>query len=115
MKISEKIYRLRTENNMTQVQFGKIAGATDKAVSTWERGEKEPRMKSLQKVCAYFGIDINQFADTETDIYKPAPISESGLISPERQALLDAIKDMDEDTVRAVLDVVKSVKKLRGE
>lgn len=115
MKISEKIYRLRTENNMTQVQFGKIAGATDKAVSTWERGEKEPRMKSLQRVCAYFGIDINQFADTETDIYKPTPISESGLISPERQALLDAIKDMDEDTVRAVLDVVKSVKKLRGE
>lgn len=70
MKISEKIYRLRTENDLTQVQFGKIAGVSDKAVSTWEIGTKEPRMKPLQKICAYFDIDINKFVDTSSDVYK---------------------------------------------
>ena len=69
MNISEKIYRLRTENNLTQVEFGKIAGATDKAVSTWERGEKEPRMKSVQKICLHFGIDLNKFIDAQSDVY----------------------------------------------
>lgn len=117
MKISEKIYRLRTENDLTQVEFALIAGVSDKAVSTWERGEKEPRMKPLQKICSYFDIDINQFVDSETDVYKkqPTPISESGRIAPARQALLDAVKDMDNETAAAVLEVVKSVKKLRGE
>lgn len=70
MKISDKIYRLRTEHEMTQLRFGEIAGASDKAVSTWERGEKEPRLKSLQKICSYFNIDINEFADETNDIYK---------------------------------------------
>lgn len=118
MKISEKIYRLRTDSDLTQVQFAAIAGVSDKAVSTWERGEKEPRMKPLQRICSHFGIDINQFADADTDVYKkdgPTPVSESGPISPERQALMDAVKDMDDDTARAVLEVVRSVKKLRGE
>lgn len=73
MKISDKIYRLRTENDMTQLRFGAIAGASDKAVSTWERGEKEPRLKSLQKICAYFHLDINEFADETNDIYAASP------------------------------------------
>lgn len=70
MKLSEKIYRLRTENDLTQAQFGTIAGATNKAVSTWERGEKEPRMKPLQKICGHFGIDLLEFVDTNNDVYK---------------------------------------------
>ena len=110
MKISEKIYRLRTESNMTQVQFGKIAGATDKAVSTWERGEKEPRMKSLQRVCAHFGIDINQFADAETDIYKPTPVSESGLEDPLDAQLMEFIKQLTPDQKELLLAQIKILK-----
>ena len=38
MEMSKKIYLLRTENNLTQSEFARIAGATDKAVSSWESG-----------------------------------------------------------------------------
>lgn len=79
MKIPEKIYRLRTEHEMTQLQFGQIAGASDKAVSTWEQGKKEPRMKSIQRICNHFDIPINLFVDEESDIYKKedVPVSRS--------------------------------------
>ena len=55
---------------MTQIQFGQIAGASDKAVSTWEKGKKEPRMKSIQRICNHFDIPINLFVDEESDVYK---------------------------------------------
>lgn len=78
MKIPEKIYRLRTEHDMTQLQFGQIAGASDKAVSTWEQGKKEPRMKSIQRICNHFDIPINIFVDEESDVYKKDDIPMHG-------------------------------------
>ena len=71
MTIAEKLYRLRTDNHLTQIEFSKIAGVSDKAVSTWERGEKEPRLQPLQKICAYFKLDINKFVDVNSDEYNP--------------------------------------------
>ena len=82
MKISDKLYRLRTENHLTQVEFGKIAGVSNKAVSTWEQDKKEPRMKSLHKICTHFGIDLNQFVDPDNDVYKKEnsiPVIEDGI------------------------------------
>lgn len=63
MTVQEKIFQLRALYDMTQVQLGKIAGVTDKAVSTWEAGAKEPRMGAIQRLCNHFNIDINKFVD----------------------------------------------------
>lgn len=117
MKISEKIYRLRTENDLTQVQFAKIAGVSDKAVSTWERGEKEPRMKPLQKICAYFGIDINQFADAGTDIYsveKPTPVSEDGPSDPVIAQIMDIVRQLSPETQIRCLEYFESLLALQN-
>ncbi len=85
MKISEKIRRLRAEVDLTQEQFGKIAGVSGKAVSTWESGEKEPRMKALQMLCAHYNINLNEFADTDSDCYS-AETSENKL--PEKKNIV---------------------------
>lgn len=76
MKISEKLIRLRAEYNLTQDELGKIAGASNKSVSAWERGDKTPRLKYVQAICTHFGIDMYDFVDEETEDYKkgsPAP------------------------------------------
>lgn len=76
----------------------------------WVKGNAYPRIDKIEAMANYFGI-------TKADLVeeKPTPVSESGPISPERQALLDAVKDVDNDTAKAVLDIIRSVKKLRGE
>nr|WP_317402614.1 S24 family peptidase [uncultured Gemmiger sp.] len=56
MSIADNIKRLRLENGLSQAEFGKIAGVTDKAVSTWESGIKVPRMGAVEKIAAHFGI-----------------------------------------------------------
>lgn len=69
MKISEKIYRLRTENGLTQEQMGKYANVSGKTISSWELGTRDPKVKSLKGICAHFGLDLNVFIDEQNDIY----------------------------------------------
>ena len=68
MSIASNIKRLRESHGLTQAQFGAIAGVTDKAVSTWEAGIKEPRMGSVQKICDYFGISKSEILLDEQDL-----------------------------------------------
>lgn len=75
MKMSEKLLRLRTDADMTQAEFAKIAGVSDKAVSAWEREGKTPRLSSVKKLCTHFGIDVHSFIDEDSDVYAPATVS----------------------------------------
>lgn len=56
MGISENIKKLRKKYGLTQDELAKIAGVSNKAVSTWEKGTKEPRMGAIERIAAHFGI-----------------------------------------------------------
>ncbi|PEQ66571.1 LexA family protein [Bacillus cereus] len=56
MSIGKNIKKIRDKHNLSQKEFGEIAGVSDKAVSTWEKGIKEPRMGAIQKIADHFGI-----------------------------------------------------------
>ncbi|MGR5992029.1 helix-turn-helix domain-containing protein [Bacillus paranthracis] len=56
MSIGKNIKKLRDKHNLSQKEFGEIAGVSDKAVSTWEKGLKEPRMGAIQKIADHFEI-----------------------------------------------------------
>lgn len=71
MKISDKLAALRNEKKMTQQQIAKIAGVSDKTVSSWENGSRSPKLGSINKICQYFGIDLNTFIDESSDEYNP--------------------------------------------
>lgn len=73
MSIGSNIKRLRTDAQLSQAELGKIAGVTDKAVSTWEADIKTPRMGAVEKMAAYFGVPKSAILD---DVYQapvPAP------------------------------------------
>lgn len=56
MGISENIKILRDRYHLTQDELAEIAGVTNKAVSTWETGSKEPRMGPIERMARHFGI-----------------------------------------------------------
>ena len=72
MSIADNIKRLREKHNMTQAEFGEIAGVSDKAVSTWENGTAEPRLGAIQKIAQHFNI-------TKGSIIEDGAPSSSGL------------------------------------
>lgn len=67
MSISKNIKKLRLEHNLSQKEFAKIAGVSDKAVSTWENGTKEPRMGTIQKIADFFGIKKSDIIEDNND------------------------------------------------
>lgn len=73
MSIAENIKRIRLEHGLSQAELGKIAGVSDKAVSTWELGIKVPRMGAVEKMATYFGIAKSVIVDDA----KPADPSAS--------------------------------------
>jgi len=56
MGIGENIRQLRESHGMTQTDFGKIAGVSDKAVSTWESETAYPRIGAIERISKYFKI-----------------------------------------------------------
>jgi repressor LexA len=63
LSIAENIKRIRLEHGLSQTELGKIAGVSDKAVSTWELGIKVPRMGAVEKMANYFGIAKSVIVD----------------------------------------------------
>ena len=114
MKIAEKIYRLRTEHDMTQSQLAKIAGVSDKAVSAWEAGTRDPKIKSIQGICSHFGIDINCFIDEGTTDYRekaPTPEGERPITFDDfTYAFYNESKDLPDEKKKMLLDMARFMK-----
>lgn len=68
MSIGLNIKRLRESRGLTQKELGDIAGVTDKAVSTWETGIKDPRMGAIQKLADYFGVKKSEIIDDDIEV-----------------------------------------------
>lgn len=56
MTIGARIKELRASRGMTQAELAAIAGVTDKAVSTWEKGANVPRMGAIEKLASFFKV-----------------------------------------------------------
>ena len=71
MSIAENIKKIRLEHGLSQAELGKIAGVSDKAVSTWELGIKVPRMGAVEKMANYFGIAKSAIVDDNPTVAEP--------------------------------------------
>ena len=64
-KIGSLIYKLRKENNMTQLQLAEKLNVSDKAVSKWERGLGCPDIFLLSDLSDIFGVDPEKLLSGE--------------------------------------------------
>ena len=65
---SKKISALRESLGMTQTEFGRQLGVTNRAVSKWENEISYPSIDSIYKMCKIFNVNIDYFfSDLEED------------------------------------------------
>ncbi|MDM8108613.1 helix-turn-helix transcriptional regulator [Phascolarctobacterium faecium] len=101
MGIKENIKLLREKYNLSQKDLALIAGVSDKAVSTWESGAKEPRMGAIQKIADHFGLK-------KSNIIEDDGLAPDTTLSPrdERQIAADLEKmlaDLDNQNAMAAM------------
>lgn len=59
-----RLKELRKENNLSQRELGKAIGVTGQAISLYERGDREPKLKTLGKLADYFGVSVDYLRGT---------------------------------------------------
>ena len=69
MSIATNIIFIRKKYGLSQMQLAEIAEVSDKAVSTWERSEKIPRMGALEKISARFKIPKSVIIDGDVESF----------------------------------------------
>lgn len=101
MGIKENIKLLREKYNLSQKDLALIAGVSDKAVSTWESGAKEPRMGAIQKIADHFGLKKSNIIEDD-GLAPDTPLSPRD----ERQIAADLEKmlaDLDNQNAMAAM------------
>lgn len=104
MTISENIKNLRLKYGLSQRELGLIAGVTDKAVSTWEQGIKEPRMGAIQKMADHFGIKKSDIIEDQPAATATTAISIN--FSEREMLLIKKYRQLDADGKEEIDDLI---------
>ena len=84
MNLSEKIIKIREENNLTQDEMAKKIFVTRQAISKWERGVSYPSLDVLRLISKEFKISMNNLLDVSENEknkeYKPIGFKHYGFI-----------------------------------
>ncbi len=59
MTLGEKIYRLRTEKNLSQEAFGDCLGVSRQSVSKWETDQSTPELEKIIAISELFGVSTD--------------------------------------------------------
>ena len=124
MTIAKNIKAIREAHNLSQQEFAIIAGVTNKAVSSWESGAKEPRMGAIQKIADHFGlkksdiIDNKELSNTlilDVSITKEFAKLMAAKDESNRNLKIDLIKDvihseLTEEQLKALSALIRSIK-----
>ena len=69
-------YLRQLSKNMTQEALAERLGLSRSAVGMYERGQREPNLKTLGKIAAFFHVDMNYLLDYTGRVLEPS--QESG-------------------------------------
>ena len=65
MTLGEKIYKLRTEKNLSQGDLSEMLEVSRQSVSKWENGAATPDLDKIIKLSEIFGITIDELVKNE--------------------------------------------------
>ena len=68
MTISERLYNLRKEKNISQEELANELGVSRQTISKWETGESTPDFDKIIPLCNYYGITSDELISGKKDI-----------------------------------------------
>ena len=95
MGLADSIKQLRENNDMTQEQFGKVAGVSAMAVSQWENGRAVPRMGAIQRLSDHFGVPKSQIIGESAIGYSVISLPSRSELTVEELEIIEDYRRMD--------------------
>jgi len=56
---STRLKELRLENNLTQAQLAQQLNVSQRSISSWETGFRQPDYELLEKICKLFNVSAD--------------------------------------------------------
>lgn len=128
---NENLRLLRKKNNMTQADLAKRLGVSSSAVAMYERGEREPNIKTLKSIGSFFNVDMNFLLgmdndgecysnvakeDAEECMREASPVyyinedTKFLFENPEYKILFDTMKNIKKEDVEFVKKMIEKIK-----
>lgn len=119
MIISERIFKLLEERNMTQMEFGKQAGLANSTISDWKRKKTNPSADKIMDICMVLGVTPEQLLTGKgiDDDYKEDADSKEkdGLvISKADVRLIEDIHGLKDEQRKRLLKYMEALKQLEA-
>ena len=94
---------LRVESGLTQAQFAKAIGTSQKNISRWELGETEPSVYYLKKIAEFYHITTDYILGVEDDFGHISYDAISSTVTPEESRILNAYRSLSPANRQMVL------------
>ena len=72
MTLGEKIFRLRTEQGLSQETFGEKLGVSRQSVSKWETDQSVPELDKIVAISELFGVSTDYLLKQTEETYGTA-------------------------------------------
>ena len=114
MIISERIFKILKDKNMTQMEFAKRTGISNSAISDWKRKKTNPSAEKIMDICYALDVTPEQLLtgvdiDDENDV---VPATGRIHIDKSDLHLLEDYHGMQDSQRKRLLAYVETLKKL---
>ena len=114
MLISERIFKLLQERNMTQKDFAEQVGIAGSTVSEWKKKKTNPSADKIMDICVVLGVTPEQLLTGE-GIDREGHIGQSfskEYITPYDMRLIETIHAMGDAQKKRLFAYVKALEEL---
>ncbi len=101
---SERLKKLRLNNNLSQLKLAKMINITQQALSKWENELSFPDLDSLKKISNYFNVSIDYLLGNDKPINKEFEEMEQLKNLLKEKGLINA-DNLTEDEVQKLIDI----------
>lgn len=100
-----RIKELRVINNLTQKELGEELGVNQTAVGKYERGELEPNINVIYKLCKLFLVSSDYLLGLEDDFgVKQFNETQSATLTSDEKRLLEAFNRLNDLEKKKLID-----------
>ena len=118
---SERLKKLRKENDITLNQLASDLNTTKSTLSRYENNKREPKMHLLEKLADYFEVSLDYLLGRSEEPLPADKIKEAISEESESIKIWDKLKDreelqimfkrtenLNEDTIKHIIEIIKT-------
>lgn len=119
MEFKDRLKELRLLKGISQIELAEKVNVGKSTIGAYETGDRMPGREALRKLADFFMVDVDYLLGNESrsTYYMDPEVAfkaQELYIDPEARILLDAKRDLSEEDLNIVINMVKALKAKEG-